>query len=201
MAPAKLRGGALRGLLGLLLVAAVIELVPPAVPRFALTFTHTWYGVPATASSSVVPPGSLVHTRLTDSAALQAGDVVVYRRPEEPGHVLVHRVESVEPASGPIATGVRVTFRGADPSAPPVILQMVGPAARVTLAVPRVAAIATALWRARLNLYVGAAALLLNAVWLRTGLSAMRWRVRTAANSGSVAALPGYVSRRASTLV
>ena len=137
-----------------------------------------WHVVPISNRALVVPAGSVAYAQTVDAHLLRPGDVVVYRRPEEPGLLLVHRVDEIRPP-GPIGTGVVAVMRGSDPSETPYYIQFAGDVQRVTFAVPLVGRFGEAWQRHGGELVVGVAALALNGLWFARGLRRRsHWRVQ-----------------------
>jgi len=141
--------------------------------------TRPWHAVPATSRAPVVAAGSLVYTPTVDAHVLHPGDVVLYRRPEEPGVLLLHRVEAIRPP-GPIGTGVVAVMRSSDPSETPYYVQFAGDVQRVAFAMPVAGQLVDAWQRYRSELFVAAAALVLNGLWLARAVHRRRshWRVQ-----------------------
>src|SRR5512133_106197 len=87
-------GKALDRVLAVLCAAAVLGAVLVVVSRAA---SYQTYVVRGGSMAPAIPQGSLVFVQPVPARDLKVGDVITFRRPEEPRQVVTHRIVSVRP--------------------------------------------------------------------------------------------------------
>ena len=101
-------------------------------PRF---FAYETFIVRSGSMEPAIRTGSLVVVQPVQPVSVKAGDVITYRRPEDPDNTITHRVVEVRP--GPSAAAPVFRTRGdANNAIDPWEVQLQGIAWRVTLSVP-----------------------------------------------------------------
>ena len=84
-----------------------------------------------------IPQGSLVFVRAVPARDLRVGDVISYRRPQDPDHLVTHRIVATRSVDAVGTNGQLVRTRGdANDVDDPWEVQLLGTAWRVTVSVP-----------------------------------------------------------------
>jgi hypothetical protein len=128
-----------------LLIALALVTYVVAYTRVPGQLGYRTYPVLGYAGEPVISPGSLVVTTRQSALAVTPGDVLAYRRPEEPGLMLFHRVIEVRPPEWSPRTGRLVSLVGSPAGgAEPAVyeVEMHGVVNRVLFAVPLLGAVA-----------------------------------------------------------
>jgi signal peptidase len=82
--------------IGTVVLGVLTLVLGPRLYRFQAFYVRTG------SMSPVIPVGSLVVATRASAGELKPGDVIVFRRPDQPGMMVVHRIAAVEQtASGP----------------------------------------------------------------------------------------------------
>ena len=115
-------------------LAILIVLALTVGPRF---MAYETFIVRSGSMEPTIHTGSLVFVQPVQPAAVKVGDVITYRRPEDPEITITHRVVAMSvPGSAPSAAPVFRTKGDANASMDPWEVQLQGIAWRVTLSVP-----------------------------------------------------------------
>src|SRR6266508_6247490 len=117
-----------------LCAAVVVGAVLVMASRLA---AYQTYVVRGGSMAPAIPQGSLVFVQPVPARDLKVGDVVTYRRPEQPGQVITHRIVSVRPLDAAGTNGLVIRTRGDANDIPdPWEVQLLGTAWRVVVGVP-----------------------------------------------------------------
>lgn len=88
---------AVRGAIGAVVLGLLALVVGPRLYPFQTFYVRTGSMSPA------IPVGALVVATRASADDLNPGDVIVFRRPDRPGMMVVHRIDALEQrASGPV---------------------------------------------------------------------------------------------------
>ena len=136
-ARARARAGALEAVANLTLtafctVAILVVLGLSVGPRF---FAYETYIVRSGSMEPAIGTGALVVVQPVQPMAIRLGDVITYRRPEDPETAITHRVVEVRAGQGQAAPIFR-TRGDANNAIDPWEVQLQGIAWRVTYSVP-----------------------------------------------------------------
>src|SRR5438876_5347927 len=127
-------GKALDRVLAVLCAIAVVGAVLVVVSRLA---AYQTYVVRGGSMAPAIPRGALVFVQPVPARDLKVGDVVSYRRPEEPGQVITHRIVAARPLDAAGTNGLVIRTRGDANDIPdPWEVQLLGTAWRVAVGVP-----------------------------------------------------------------
>jgi signal peptidase I len=118
------------------LAAVVVVLALSVGPRF---FAYETFIVRSGSMEPAIHTGALVFVQPTDPRSVRVGDVITYRRPEEPDTTITHRVVDVRAGgagSASVPTPVFKTRGDANNAADPWDVQIQGTVWRVAFNVP-----------------------------------------------------------------
>ena len=121
------------GLTVLCALAVAIVLALSIGPRF---FAYETFIVRSGSMEPAINTGALVVVQPVDPRQIAVGDVITYRRPEDPDNTITHRVVEVRAASSGTSAPVFRTRGDANNSIDPWEVQLQGVAWRVTFNVP-----------------------------------------------------------------
>jgi signal peptidase I len=161
-------------------LAVLVTLALTVGPRF---FAYETFIVRSGSMEPAIRTGSLVVVQPIQPPRIAVGDVITYRRPEDPDNSITHRVVEVRPASGVAGGAGALTaapvFRtkgDANAVVDPWEVQLQGIAWRVTLSVP-LAGYVFAFTQQPLGraLFLIVPGLGLGALWLHRQWVRLRW--------------------------
>ena len=121
------------GLTALCAVAVAIVLALSIGPRF---FAYETFIVRSGSMEPSIGTGALVVVQPVDPRQIVVGDVITYRRPEDPDTTITHRVVDVRPATSGATAPVFRTRGDANSAVDPWEVQLQGVAWRVSYSVP-----------------------------------------------------------------
>ncbi|HEV2123225.1 MAG TPA: signal peptidase I [Chloroflexota bacterium] len=114
-------------------VAIATVLALSVGPRF---FAYETFIVRSGSMEPAIRTGSIVVVQPVPPLSIRVGDVITYRRPEDPDTTITHRVVEVRPPAGPAAAPVFRTKGDANASVDPWEVQLQGVAWREVFSVP-----------------------------------------------------------------
>lgn len=114
-------------------IAIAVVLALTIGPRF---FAYETFIVRSGSMAPSIQTGSIVVVQPLQPRDVQVGDVITYRRPEEPDITITHRVIAVQPATSPTVAPIFTTKGDANDAPDPWEVQLQGTAWRVTFSMP-----------------------------------------------------------------